>query len=201
MIVAMKTFCCAVDIGRFRRRQCFNALYPYHRRVDAVSPKKRSMRPSFHNAARFQYQDVVGVHNRIQAVRNGDDRPAFHQPVRGLLQLCLRLRIEARRGLIEQKNGCILEKGACQRDALCLSAGHACSRLADHGLVRVGERLYETVQVCSSCGSRYLFICCIRPSKPDVGCDGVMEQMWVLRHPGDPRRAIGPRPSGSVTCR
>ena len=58
-------------------------------------------------------------------MRDGDDGAAVHQAIQCLPDGFLQIAVECGGGLVEQKNGRVLEKGARDADALALAAARA----------------------------------------------------------------------------
>ena len=82
--------------------------------------------------------DLVGVPDGRQAVRDRDRGAARARGVDGLLDRLLGLRVERARGLVEDEDRGVLEQRARDRDALALAAGQLDAALADQGVVAVG---------------------------------------------------------------
>ena len=79
-------------------------LQPPHPRVDAVRGKQRGMRAPLDDAAVVEHEDLVGVDDRRQPVRDGQRRAvARDQPQLGLDRL-LGARVERRRRLVEDQD-------------------------------------------------------------------------------------------------
>ena len=70
---------------------------------------------------------------------------------------------------------------------MCLSAAETCPAFADDGFVFVGKRFDEFVQMCSFGGCDDFFVGGFRFAEFDVGGEGVVEEVWALRDPGDGR--------------
>jgi hypothetical protein len=85
-------------------------------------------------------------------VGDDEDRAPFHQLGQRLLDQELALRIEVRRGLVQDEDGRILQKGAGDGQALPLAAGEPDAALADLGPIAIGERRDEVVGVGQAAG-------------------------------------------------
>src|SRR4051812_10739791 len=76
-------------------------------------------------------------------MRNDDGRLFFHQPVQSLENQFFRSSVQARTRLVQDKDGCISDDGARDRDALALSAGERDAALAYDGVVLLRHLLNE----------------------------------------------------------
>ena len=70
--------------------------------------------------SRLHHDDPIKTAQARQPVSDGDNGPASHQTVQGVPDSFLRLAVERRGCLIEQKNGRIFEERAGNADALPL---------------------------------------------------------------------------------
>lgn len=93
---------------------------------------------------------------------------------------------------VENEDGCIFEYGACQGDALALSAGEFLSSFANECFVAVGKIEYELVCFCELCGFDDLSVGdftveCVR----DIFSNGSVEQEYILTDESDRASEIG----------
>src|SRR5688500_4354738 len=63
------------------------------------------VRAAFQHLPVMQDEDLVGIHDGAQPVRDGDGRPAPHQLSEGALDLRLDLTVHGARRLVEQEQG------------------------------------------------------------------------------------------------
>src|SRR5260370_3251521 len=84
--------------------------------------------PSPQAFPRLQHDDPITTAQARHPVSDGENGPASHQTVQGVPDSFLRLAVERRGCLIEQKNGRIFEERAGNADALPLPGRqlHAC---------------------------------------------------------------------------
>ena len=80
-----------------------------------------------------------------QPVRDREDRAPRDQSFERLLDLPLRLRIDAARRLVENENARIVQDRARDRNALSLAARERVSPLADDGVVTLSQLADEVV--------------------------------------------------------
>ena len=78
----------------------------------------------------------------------GDDHggASLHQPLQGVLNLALVFRVERGGRLVEQEDRRVLQEGAGDGDPLALAAGEPRARLADGGVVALGQVKDELVR-------------------------------------------------------
>ena len=93
------------------------------------------MCPAFRNHTVVQHEDDVGAADCRQPVRDGDRRLALEQASKALKHQLLRLRIERRRGLVEQENRRVSDDGARNGDALTLPTGQRIAAFTDLDVV------------------------------------------------------------------
>src|SRR6187551_2796359 len=87
-------------------------------RVLAAESKELVMRPALHDAAVIEHEDLVGVANRREPVRDRNRRAVLGEAVEGLLHRALRLRVERARRLVQDQDGGIAEDRPRDRHAL-----------------------------------------------------------------------------------
>ena len=90
-----------------------------------------------------QHQDLVGVADRREPVRDHQRGAAGERGLERHLDGALGLRVEVRRRLVEHDDVRRLEQQAGDGDALLLAAGEPVAAVADHGVEAVGQRLDE----------------------------------------------------------
>src|SRR5205085_6036335 len=78
--------------------------------------------------------DVVGNVEKSRLVRDCEDRGFSAQRTHRRVDARFALRIERRRGFVENKKARAIDERTRDRDALPLSAGKACAALAERGL-------------------------------------------------------------------
>ena len=78
---------------------------------------------------------------------NGDHRTAAHQTVQGLADRLLGIAVERRSRLVKKENGCILEEGSSNTDALALAGRQLDPAIADDCVDAIRQVLQETVAI------------------------------------------------------
>ena len=77
-----------------------------HSGVDAIRPTEQLfVRSSLRDFPVFEDEDLVGVDHRRQPVGDDDGGPVFRDDVERRLDVALRLRVEGRRGFVQQEDG------------------------------------------------------------------------------------------------
>ena len=79
------------------------------------------------DAAAVHHVDHVGVHRGGEAMRDDDRRSAKCELAETFEPVCFGPRIERAGGLVENDDGSLAEKGACECDALPLADAELCS--------------------------------------------------------------------------
>jgi hypothetical protein len=141
--------------------------------------------PLLDDPAMVEDDDVVGLEDGIETVRDDEDGASLHQLPRGLFEQGFGLWVETGGGFVEDKERRVPEEGAGEGEALRLSAGETRAAFADDGLVFFGERLDEIVQARGPRGRGHFGIGRVRFSEADVGGEGVVENVRALGDPGD----------------
>ncbi len=100
-------------------------------RVEAALCDQRVVRAFLDDFALVHHHQPVHGGDRRQPVRNGDHGLALHQSVEVLLDRRLDLRIERRRGLVQNENRRILQHNAGNGDALPLASRQLHAAFAD----------------------------------------------------------------------
>ena len=108
------------------------------------------------------------------------------RPRQGLAQSLLdeelRFGVEMRGGFVEDHHGRILEEDPGDGQALLFTSGQPVAALADNGVVAVGQRGDQVVDARRPAGRHQVVVGGVRAGVPQVGGDGVVEKVGVLRH-------------------
>jgi hypothetical protein len=118
-------------------------------------------------------------------VGDHDDGLACHEAVDGLLDHDLGFRVQGCGRFVEQDDGCVLEDGAGDGDALAFAAGERGADLSDPGVLAVRETGDEVMRIGGAGGFRDLGVGGVRSAESDVGVDGVVEEIDVLEDDGE----------------
>ena len=97
------------------------------------------VRPDLDDVSAVEDDDLVGIANGREPVRDGDRRPTLGKALERLLDEPLGLRVEGRGRLVQHEDGRVPEDRARNRDPLLLASREAIAALADHGVVAVGR--------------------------------------------------------------
>ena len=93
-----------------------------------------------------------------------------------------RFRIKCRGRFIEEKNRCVFQQRARDRQALLLSTGKHATFITDYRLVAIWLGDNEVMREGGAGRGVNLFRSSVEPSELDVVEDGVVKQKCVLRH-------------------
>lgn len=99
----------------------------------------------FDETAFLHDEDLIGMTDRGEPMRDDDDRFSLHQPLKRFLDQIFVLRIAEGRRLVQHNDRRIFDDGAGNRDALALAAGEMDPFRADHGVIAVRQFADEIV--------------------------------------------------------
>ena len=153
--------------------------------VEAGLREKGVVGAALDDAAVVQDDDGVGVAHGGQAVGDDDRGALGHELRERAAEHGLVHRIEMRGRLVQDQNRRVLEDGAGDGDALALAAGEPRAAFADARLQPLRQGGHEVVQCRAADRLRQRGLGRIRPGDEDVGAEGVVEEVGVLRHQGD----------------
>src|SRR5580698_7862065 len=98
-------------------------LYAMQLGIDSAERQQFLMSALFRHHACLEHDNFVGVPNRTEAVRDGDDGSSLHETLESLDHEPLRFCVERRGRLVEDKNRCVANDGASNSDSLPLPSG------------------------------------------------------------------------------
>ncbi len=105
------------------------------------------MAAAFGDLSLVQDDDLVGVADRGQAVRDGDRGAARADGVDGLLHGLLGLGVQGAGRLVKDEDGRVAQDRAGDGQALLLPAGEPVAALPHHRVVAVGQGLQVLVDL------------------------------------------------------
>ena len=132
--------------------------------------------------------DLIGVANRRQAVRDRDRRAPLGQPFELGLDRRLGLGVERACGLVEHQHRRVAQDRAGDRHPLLLAAREAVAALADDRVVAVRERGDQVVDSGGPGGVLDLLVGGVRAGEAQVLADAGVEQVGLLGDHADCRR-------------
>ena len=103
------------------------------------------MRSRFGHPALIEHYDAIGRADGVEPVRNDECAAADQESLQGGPDLRLALRVEVRRGFVEDHQRRVQEEGARQGDPLRLPPAEPRAPLADDGLIALGQRADEVI--------------------------------------------------------
>ncbi len=141
--------------------------------------------PALGDLSPVEHDDLVGVADRRQPVRDRDRGAARREGVDGLLHGLLGLRVQGAGRLVEDEDGRVPQDGAGDRQALLLAAGEAVAALPHHGVVAVGQRHEVVVDLRDPGGRDELVIGRGRLGEPQVVGHRGVEEVGLLGDDAD----------------
>ena len=133
-------------------------------------------------AALVEDVDGIGAEDGGEAVCDDETGAVASQSFEGLLDEVLGFGIDGRSGLIEEQNGRILQKGACDGDALTLASAEKDAAFANFGIEAVWQRADEVFGTRVAQSEPQIGLGGIRASKMKVLTNGSGEKEAFLRH-------------------
>src|SRR5687768_8229427 len=118
-------------------------------------------------------------------MRDHERRAAAHELTQAGQQRFFSLRVERGGGLVEDKNRCVLEKGARDRKPLPLSPGKIYAAFAEDSFVALGQLANKFMSLGEAGGFLDLGERRTGTAIADVFRDRRREEHWVLQHEAD----------------
>ena len=137
--------------------------------------------------ARLHHQDGVGVADRREAVGDHEAGAVRAQRRHRLLDEHLGAGVDRAGGLVEDQDRRVGEEGAGDGEQLLLAGAHGAALVVDDGVVAVGQRVHEAVDVGGPRRLEDLLLGGVEVAVGDVLADGAAEQPGVLEHHADVR--------------
>ena len=137
------------------------------------------------DAAVVEHDDLVGVADGREPVRDRDRRPSLGEPVERLLHEPLGLGVERARRLVEHEDRRVAQDRPRDRDPLLLAAGEAVAALADDGVVALGQRRDHVVDARRLGGGLDLLVGGVRLREAQVLAHRRVEEVRLLRDDAD----------------
>ena len=160
------------------------------RHISRIMPVQRhqlGMAAALHHLAAVQYDDLVGVDDGGEPVRDDQGGHVAADLEETGLDLLFGVAIERRGGLVEEEDTGPFEERAGDGDALFLAARELQPSLADHSLIAFRQARDEVVDLRHAGRFLDLLAAGLRPAVADVIEDRVVEQDGVLRDDADGR--------------
>src|SRR3954471_19251700 len=135
---------------------------------------------TLHNFASAQDQDLIGISNCPQAVRDDKTGAARHQSLQGLLNQRLGPGINAGRRLVENENGRVFQERSCDANALLFSDAELNATLADLSVVTARQPGDKFMTVCSRRSGKQFRAAGIKLTVQNILTHGAVEQKALL---------------------
>ena len=146
---------------------------------------KRLVRALLHDLPVVNDENLIRLLDRCQPVCDGDDGFAAHQRRERLLDQMFVFGVDAGGGFVQDDDRRVLEDGTGNGDALPLTAGERAAALADNRVVAVRQRHDKVMAAGFLRRCDHLRLGGIRFAEQDVCANGVVEEIYVLKHHGD----------------
>lgn len=156
-----------------------------HVAVERATGKQRFLAAFGFDPAALQHDNVVGMLNGGQPVRDDKQRFASGQLRKAPLNLVLVFGVRKGGGFVENDDRRILQNHAGNGDALLFTAREAFARLACGRVVALRQLFDERLALRGTRCRAHLFIGGIRFAEADVFKQGAAEQEVVLRDKAD----------------
>ena len=124
-----------------------HSLFPKYPRIRLGCFHQFIMRADGGDLAFAQHDDQICPADLRQAMRDDKGRPPAGRVGDGALDLVLGRRVDRGGGIIQDQNVRIGQEGACQGDALALSAGERDAAFADDGCIALVKGLDEIIRL------------------------------------------------------
>ena len=161
-------------------------LAAVHLVVEAALFQKRGVRAALGDPAVRQHEDLVGVLDGRDAVRDEDRGAPARDRAQAVQDLRFRVRVHRRENVVEDQDARPLGNGACQRGALLLAAGEGHATLADDRVVALGKAHHVLVELGDLAGIVEVVLGqLVRVAKANVGAQRHGEQERLLRRVAD----------------
>ena len=153
--------------------------------IRAIHRHEFLMRAQLGETARFHHDDSIGAADRAETVGYNENRAAFHQGIKRLLDERLAFVVERACGFIENQNPRIFEQAASDGDALALAAGErgtSLSHLRFETAFHFGDEFPGIRQLG---GAPHFVLGGIRAAVADIFIHRTGEEKVVLKHDAD----------------
>ena len=164
-----------------------------HVLVKRAGDKQLLLRARSLDRAVFEHDNVVGIFDRGQAVRDDEQRLALRQRGDAALELVLIFGIGEGRGLVQNDDGRVFEHHARDGDALLFAAGEALARLARRRVVALRELFDEFLALRGARRGPDLLVRRARIAEADVFKQRTVEEEIILRNKADVFRELRER--------
>ena len=155
------------------------------RGVLAAGTEQFELSALFRDPLVLEVQDLVGAGHLAQVVGDQERGATPREVCQRIGHQPRVLAVKAGGWLVQDQDGRIADGRTGDRDALSLSTGQSYATFAQHGVVTVGQRLYELVGVGQSCRGLDLLRRRVGRAVPDVLPHGGSEQKRVLEDHAD----------------
>mgnify|MGYP005858839049 FL=1 len=111
--------------------------------------QKIAVRALLNNLAMVDHDDIIGIPDGAQAVRDDKAGPPLHQAQQRLLDTRLGTRVNTRGRLIKDQDGRVGQNGPSNRQKLALPLTEVACPLREHRLVGLGQLADKVIRMMS----------------------------------------------------
>ena len=129
-----------------------------------------------------EVDDIIGVLNGREAVRNDQKRTDIHHLFKRILNKHLGLGVDVRGRFVEDHYLGLVHDGARKGDELTLTCGEVVSALADLLVKSRGELVDDLVCIDVAACLHYLVVGDVVLAEKDIALDRSREEKYVLKH-------------------
>src|SRR6266699_2819701 len=162
-----------------------STLYVKQLPVEPLHYQQPVMGAAFNDAPMIQYQDLIHALHRQQAMRDvqGDTSP--REFIQGVQQGTLCQGIEVGGNFIEDKDGCVFQQCASDRQALALTTRQLQPLLSDPGFEPLGQLAHKLAELRLFHGRLDLRLARSRACQQQIGAQCVVENIGILGNDAD----------------
>ena len=153
--------------------------------VEAAGGEEFVMDSPLGDLAAFENEDLIGMANGRESVRDDEAGTVLHEAVEGLLDEPLGGRVHTRGGFIEDEDRWIFEKGASDGEALFFTDAQFDTTLSEWSVEAFRKALDEIGGVCGAKDFPEFILGCVGLADPEVFSGGSIEEEALLGHDGD----------------
>lgn len=153
--------------------------------VIAALREELAVAAGFDELTMLHDEDVVGVANGGQAVRDDEHGLFASQFGEGLLHLLFGVRIEGGGGFVENENVVVAQKGTGDGQKLALSLRKNAALVVENGVVALGQRLDDLIKATFLAGADDSVAADVRLAEANVVEDAGIEEHGLLWHDAD----------------
>ena len=156
------------------------------------------VRAALDDAAIFEHQDQVGIHDTLDAMGDDEGRAVVHKLHQRIVDLSFGLGINRRRGVVQDQDARVLEQSPGNGDTLFLTAGESHALFAYQRIVSIRKALDDIMDRSSSRRLEDFLVRHLASNAVgDVLANRAREQEWLLFYDADLLAQVAARAGAS----